>query len=74
VGKAEKEERGGGGGKRGGGIREVEASVRPKPNSDKRVTTTFAGLFARISVSDQTGVFSITEVPFFGGVSRVGSA
>jgi hypothetical protein len=56
------------------GIAEVETSVRPIRNSDKRVTTTLAGLFARMSASDQSGVFSITEVPFFGGVSRVASA
>jgi hypothetical protein len=55
------------------GIAEVETSVRPIRNSDKRVTTTSAGLFTRISASDQSGVFSITEVPFFGGVSRVAS-
>jgi len=56
------------------GIAEVETSVRPKRNSDKRVTTTFAGLFARVSASDQAGVFSITEAPFFRGLPRVVSA
>jgi hypothetical protein len=68
-GKREEEEAG-----RGAEIREVETSVRPKPGSDKRVTTTFAGLFAPISAPDQTGVFSITEAPFLGGAPRVASA
>jgi hypothetical protein len=60
------EEGAGSGEEEGAEIAEVETSVRPKLQSDKRMTTPSAGLFACISAPDQASVFSITEALFFG--------